>query len=372
MKPVFDTAIIGGGLSGCLLALELARDGHNTALIHNNGALGSAASLVPLGLFNPAAALQAKLNWKAQECREILMDHLRFASGFTDGVLYKETGVFRPIMDDVTKANFRNAFESEPWPEGWVRWLGKDEAREKYPGILDNAEGLMVKSGITVNMPVFIDGLMAALSGFGNISIYDGNIESVSQNSGGLVLKFENGTSIQSQKTVFACGYGIKKFGMWDDLPLHFVKGQALVCDNHPLQKQAGSVSARGYIAFLNGRMVIGSTYEHRFDDALPSEMAHRKLLEKFRKAYPSFETGFAMGATLWSGVRVTVPDRMPLVGPHHAIKSCYVLNGLGSKGLMYSGFCAKHLAGHILRNDPIPDKISTERIYASKKWVGR
>ena len=48
------------------------------------------------------------------------------------------------------------------------------------------------------------------------------------------------------------------------------------------------------------------------------------------------------------AGIRPTTKDRRPLVGAHPENKNLFVLNGLGTRGVMMSPFVAEELFNHI------------------------
>ena len=48
------------------------------------------------------------------------------------------------------------------------------------------------------------------------------------------------------------------------------------------------------------------------------------------------------------AGIRPTTKDRRPLVGSHPEYKNVFVVNGLGTRGVMMSPFVAEQLFNHI------------------------
>ena len=62
------------------------------------------------------------------------------------------------------------------------------------------------------------------------------------------------------------------------------------------------------------------------------------------------------------SGVRPTTPDQKPLMGAHHEIPNCWVLNGLGSKGSSLAPWCAELLVDAMLNGKPIAPELDWRR----------
>ena len=62
------------------------------------------------------------------------------------------------------------------------------------------------------------------------------------------------------------------------------------------------------------------------------------------------------------AGIRPTVKDRRPLVGAHPEHKNMFVLNGLGTRGVMIGPYIAKQLFNHIENEMPLDDEINIIR----------
>ena len=62
------------------------------------------------------------------------------------------------------------------------------------------------------------------------------------------------------------------------------------------------------------------------------------------------------------AGIRPTVKDRRPLVGRHAVYKNVYVLNGLGTRGVMIGPYVAKQLFDFIEFGMPLEAEIDIKR----------
>ena len=62
------------------------------------------------------------------------------------------------------------------------------------------------------------------------------------------------------------------------------------------------------------------------------------------------------------AGIRPTVKDRRPLVGQHVFHKNLYVLNGLGTRGVMMGPYVAKQLFDFIELGTPLEADIDIKR----------
>mgnify|MGYP003329001594 CR=1 FL=1 len=62
------------------------------------------------------------------------------------------------------------------------------------------------------------------------------------------------------------------------------------------------------------------------------------------------------------AGIRPTVIDRRPLVGQHRVHKNLYILNGLGSRGVLMAPTVAKNLIDFIEKGLALPKDIDINR----------
>jgi glycine/D-amino acid oxidase-like deaminating enzyme len=94
--------------------------------------------------------------------------------------------------------------------------------------------------------------------------------------------------------------------------------------------------------------LVIGSTYEHHFRDAQPSEAASRALLARLARTIPALMDADLLDAR--AGIRTTVPTRisprrLPMLGPLPGRRRVWAMLGLGSRGLLTAPLLAEFLA---------------------------
>ena len=62
------------------------------------------------------------------------------------------------------------------------------------------------------------------------------------------------------------------------------------------------------------------------------------------------------------AGIRPTVKDRRPLIGQHSKYKNLFVLNGLGTRGVMIGPYVAKQLFDFIENELPLESEIDIKR----------
>ena len=102
----------------------------------------------------------------------------------------------------------------------------------------------------------------------------------------------------------------------------------------------------------------VGSYYEPWPKDPAPSVEGKRLLM----KAIESIYTGPFTVIEHMSGVRPTIDDRRPLVGPFPGHEGKYLFNGMGTKGTSLAPYWAKHLISHLTEETPILKVVSPAR----------
>jgi len=107
---------------------------------------------------------------------------------------------------------------------------------------------------------------------------------------------------------------------------------------------------------------LVGSTYEWTDKTNTPTSNAKTELLEKLERL---IECEFEV-IDQRAGIRPTVVDRRPLVGQHPVHKNSYILNGLGTRGVLVAPAMAKALYDSIEEDTPLPAEIDINRFVAA------
>jgi hypothetical protein len=145
---------------------------------------------------------------------------------------------------------------------------------------------------------------------------------------------------IQSKQIVFAEGFGVKHNPFFSHIPLTGSKGEILTIKAPDLKIEYAIKSSVFVIPLGKDLYTVGSTYNNEDKTQEPTETAKDELILKLKTFMKSdFEV-----VNHVSGIRPTVKDRRPLVGRHLEYKNLYVLNGLGTRGVMIAPYLADQL----------------------------
>jgi len=359
----FEYVIIGGGLAGVSLASELLNRNHSICLI-DSGEIAAGASGTPLGLANYATGRFAKPAWNAEQCIAKLRENLEYVQNNVPVQVFKENGVLRPAMTEKIALAMKEQLNEYLWPHNWTTWLAPADAKNMNPFVKTDLGALWLPKALTVNVPAYLRGLTELLTSRG-LSLYKHAGYSYSKDKNGWQIKLSpEGATIQARRLIVCAGYSSKKFREFKWLPLSPVKGQLAVIKTERKVPFTHSISALGYIASLNQQdFVLGSTYEHDYDHENPNEFGLNYVTKRATKVLPALvKEAEVVGQ--WAGVRASTQNRKPIAGVHPQINDLYVFCGLGSKGLMYSGYISKLFADELEKEKSLPAEISIKRVY--------
>lgn len=357
----YDLMIFGAGIAGLSVAYTALQRGLKTVVIDINKP-GCGASGTPMALLNPATGRKAKKTWEAEKCLLYTKRLLEEAGTFSGQQYYHNNGVIRPALDKKIADGMLNNFQQAGWPPGWIEWLNEKELNNRFPGLNCGHGGLWIPAGGTVSMKDFIQSLYLYLQSTGVDFQLDTNFNLVNTNP---FIATDDTHEISANIAIYATGKEMTQNALWEILPFHRIKGQTLTVQLNTKLEFESSVSSFGYMAQLPSRqneIVLGSTYEHQFDHFKPDRQGADYLLKRLSRTIPGL-INRSKKQTGWAGIRVTVPDKKPVIGPHPDRKNLYTICALGSKGLMLGPYLGKLLIEHIIDKSDIPEIFSIERV---------
>jgi glycine oxidase len=359
-----DVVIIGAGLAGLSVAVALSDLGLNIIVI-DKGSIGSGSSGVPLGLINPAAAKQANLSWNARSCIAAISDLLERARPYSSREFFKKTGVLRPSVDAATLEAFSTTLKRHSYPNGWARWMDKDEVDKFHPNMIHAGGALWVNESYTVDSTEYLKALHVLLLANGVTFMMNTETQTKTWDPDDEKwgLELADGRIVWASHVINATGSSILDDPNWNWLPANLIKGQMATYRSTEQLTWSHAISGRGYVAHLNGYdWVIGSTFEHKYDDAEPDEPGLQYLEQKVDLMLPELRMKSELHMQ-WAGVRVGTPNRLPIIGSHPKLPGQWVFSGMGSKGLLYSAYLGQLLAEKMVNGADLPIEVSTTRL---------
>ncbi|MFN7119421.1 MAG: FAD-dependent oxidoreductase, partial [Saprospiraceae bacterium] len=169
-------------------------------------------------------------------------------------------------------------------------------------------------------------------------------------------IRYKN---ITADKIIFCEGAKAKANPYFNYLPFHGDKGEALIV-RIPEAGFEKMLKQQIFIVPLGNDDLywVGSTYNPRYTDELPSESGKSYLLQHLQHLLKiPFEVLDHVAA-----VRPTVRDRRPFLGLHPQFPQLGIFNGLGTKGASLGPFFAHHFMQFLLGLHPLDDSVDIRR----------
>ncbi|TNJ43698.1 FAD-binding oxidoreductase [Tamlana fucoidanivorans] len=341
-----DYIVVGLGLAGVSFCEQLKAHKKSFVVFDNSS---QQSSMVAGGLYNPVVLKRFTTVWKSKEQLDLALP------------LYAKIEKELGIQIDYKLPVYRK-FASLEEQNDWFGASDKLNLSEFLsPKIIKNNNlaieasygfGEVLHTG-RIEVKTLIEAYVSDLKNKGAFYSDSFQYEDIRSKEEKLYYK-----GIQASNIVFSEGYGITKNPYFNQLPLNPAKGELLVIHAPELQIDFVLKSAVFLIPMGEDLYIVGATYEWKDLSNQVSLKAKEDLLNKLKKIINcSFEVVDQV-----AGIRPTVKDRRPLVGRHQEQKNMYVLNGLGTRGVMIGPYVAKQLFDFIEKNIPLDKEINIDR----------
>ncbi|WP_425077305.1 NAD(P)/FAD-dependent oxidoreductase [Psychroserpens sp. S379A] len=339
MKHV-DYIIVGNGLASIAFCEKLRLHDKSFVVFDNQS---QQSSKVAAGLYNPVVLKRFTKVWKAKFLLELAIPKYKTLEDLLNVKLVYKRPVYRRFISIEEQNDWFTASDKPILGD----FLSTSLIKNENPSI--DAEfgfGEVLHSG-RVNTTQLIESYTEFLKL--NDQLINESFEYEQLKIQKNILQYKN---LSSTYIVFAEGFGIKKNPFFNTLPLNGTKGEMLTI-KAPNLKMNFILKSSVFIAPLENDLYwVGATYEWEDKTHAITSEGKEELIQKLKKIINcDFEVVHQV-----AGIRPTTKDRRPLVGAHQTHKNMFVLNGLGTRGVMMSPFVAEQLYDYI-ENDTALDK---------------
>lgn len=343
-----DYLIVGAGLAGIAFAETCLTNG-KTILVFDNNSQNS--TLVAGGLYNPVVLKRFSEVWQAQEQLDSALPFYKNVEHKLKHHLLHEIPLLRKFNSIEEQNNWYTASDKP----SLTNYL--NPSLEKYS---NEAIQAPYKYG-KVNYSGFLDTVRYKEC----YSAYLKEINALEENSfeydkiewHDAKLFYKN---YKVKHIVFAEGFGLHKNPFFNNLPLDGTKGELLLI-HAPELKLDKIINASIFILPIgNDKYKVGATYNWQDKNPIPTKAGLKELTTQLKELIScsfTVEQHFA-------GIRPTVKDRRPLLGKHFEKENLFVLNGLGTRGVMFAPYLAKKLYDFIENGKSLDKEVDILRIY--------
>ena len=344
-----DYLVVGLGLAGMAFCDVLEQQGRSFICISDDS---QQASVVAGGLYNPVILKRFTPAWRAGEQMEMAIPfYTRLEDKLQIPLDYK-----LPVLRRFTSVEEQNNwFQAADRPQ--LQPFLSLKIRENHNSLLDAPFGFgeVLHTG-RVDTKSLLKAYSEYLGNKGllkNTTFHFDQLE-IDSNE----IRYQG---ITARNLVFASGYGLKENPYFNYLPLNGTKGELLTIKSEDL-KEANVIKSSVFIIPLGDDLYrVGATYKWKDKTNTPTAESRRELLDKLETF---LKADYEVVAHV-AGIRPTVTDRRPLVGRHPEHSNLYILNGLGSRGVLIAPFAASQLWEYIEKGNPLLPEMDISRFSA-------
>lgn len=347
-----DFIIVGQGLAGSILALELLKLNKSILVIDNTEL--SQCSKAAAGIYNPIVFKRLTQSWMADMALPTMLDFFKEAEKLFDIQLIYPTKIARV---------FASEQEEILWKKKAVNELSDfienniHQPKDKY-GFFNNNYGFVSQGGY-VNVVEFLHHTQAYLkknnSYVSNTFLYENVVVNEEE------IKYK---TYSCNKLIFCEGHLAMQNPFFKELKFKPAKGEVLTIYCESLNTRS-ILNKDFFILPLPEKhcFKVGATYN--WDDLTDeiSQEAKETLTGKLNDFIP-FPYKIL---TQQAGVRPATIDRRPIIGMHPLNKNIGIFNGFGTKAVMLAPYFAKHFCSFMFLNKELFADIDVKRFYAKK-----
>jgi len=343
-RTTVDYIIVGQGLAGSCLALQLLQQGKKVVVIdrqHEN-----TATQVAAGLFNPITGRNMTKTWMADILFPYLHEFYLQAEQFTASTFFQPMNLYRPFVS-IEEQN---------------EWMGKSASASlsSYLEVVHTAPidehqvrnefgGLMIKQSGYVNTVKFSEAVRQYIQKTN--TVLDENFREEE-----LILERDAVHYLQykARKIIFCQGESARTSKYFSWLPIRPLKGETLTIST---ATNVSKIYNRG-VYVVPEIWKVGATYQFNDTTRSVTEAGLKELVTKLNElvCFP-----YDIEAQSW-GMRPTTPDRRPILGPHPDHQSVVIFNGLGTKGVSLAPYFSKVLATWLENGTPLNKEVDIHR----------
>ena len=363
-----EILIVGGGITGSLIAHQCMADGYKTVLIDRreigHGSTSATTSMLQYEIDVPLYQLIDLIGEKAAvdsywACYKSIDDLKKIVQQVKAdcGFKKKESLYFAALKKDVVW--LKKEFEARKKIGMPVKWLEADEIDKKFH-IKHSHGGILSEQGGSIDAFNLAHDILAYNHKKG-LQIFDKtDIKKVTYKQNGVTVLTEHGTTITAKKIIYCNGFEsteIIKDKFVKLLSTYAIVGERFEDDQSYLNDTLFWNTAEPYMYMRttdDNRLLIGGEDEDFVDATKRDSLLNYKsdkLTKYLKKILPDYD--FRMDF-VWAGTFGETKDGLPYIGKHPNFQSAYFVLGFGGNGITFS-VIGMELVSEMLKNKKHP-----------------
>lgn len=341
-----EVVIIGQGIAGSTLALQLLNRGIEFVILDEGSTTG--ASAVSSGLINPITGRKFVKSWMIDE---LLPSSIEVYRQFEQLLKHKYINS-RPIVRSIDTVEQENQWHVRQADLGYQEYINGDYTGPDYHPMLNDAKSFgQVHQSFNIQVDRLIKDFRAFLRQSDLIREEVVDYSNIVIGSDQILIG-----EISCKHLICAEGWGVKHNPFFRDLPFRPAKGEALIVK---LDNSFPQTHILKYHKFFvpqeeEGLFWVGSNYFWDFDDEQPTENGRSELINYLN----NYLKGNYEIVNHLAGVRPATKYRKPLIGQHGQYQNLWIFNGLGTKGISLAPYWSQRLIDHIMDNKALGSEL--------------
>lgn len=356
MNPI---VVVGGGITGSLLAYFLARAGLKVSLLEASG-IGSQASGRNPGGLNPlhGPGIPGPLSGLAMRSYRLHLENHRAIRALSEADFHFRTvSRIEVALDEEEAAALKKSFDLYNATEGFgARWLDRAELAAIVPGISnDVGAALLLEGNAMVDGHAYSLAAAQAARTLG-ASLIEGRATGLRHDGDRVSEVLLERGALACDAVVIANGAWAANAGIWlgRRIAVAPVKGELLLVEWPGKQLTHHVTHAdRGVYALPGGRAWLGGTRQMAGFDTEPTRQGFEAIVQGIARFLPAARDAGLIRHV--AALRPMTPDGLPLIGRIPGYGNAYVATGGGAKGMLLGIGMAEIVAGLVAGSNPAP-----------------
>lgn len=345
MKATFDYILVGQGLAGSCLALQLLQRRKKILVIdrvHEN-----TATRVAAGLFNPITGKKMMKTWLADTLFPYLHEFYKEAEERTKQKFFYSMPLYRPFIS----IEEQNEWMGKSAEKGFADYIDAIITTPIQTEFVKNEfGGLRLKQCGYLDTIAFTNAVRLYITQHGAVLEEDFVEED-------LILEdqFVQYRGNTAKSIIFCQGEEALSGKLFSWLPIRPLKGETLTIETD--QEDISTIYNRGVYVVPN-IWKVGATYQFQDATRIVTPQALEELTSKLDEL---IRFPYRIIGQSW-GMRPTTPDRRPILGAHPDRQAAIIFNGLGTKGVSLAPYFSKVLAEWLENGTPMNKEVDINR----------
>ncbi len=344
---MLDFLIIGQGIAGSVLALQLLKSGQRIVVINNRQT--NQASSAAAGIYNPITGKNMVKTWLADVLFPYLISFYKAAEQTLSAQFLHEKPMFRPFLTAQERTVWLTRALAVDY-NTFVEAVVDTDYHQK--NMVVHHGGLLLKQTGYLDVSCFLEATRAYLEVQGAYLEADFVHDQVRLHSD---VHYQH---LKAHKLIFCEGPQAQQNPFFKGLSLRPVKGERL---SVALQQPLEVIYNRSVFVLpqVANEAIVGATYDWRDLSLAPTARARQSLEKKLRSRFQLSYTVLGQKA----GIRPATFDRKPFIGLHPEHPQVGIFNGLGTKGVSLAPYWAQVFVEHLLWQRELPWEVQLNRI---------